>query len=46
VIGGHLDRATVFTTLELFMAEIKGPEIVKHKDGIAGGIQIKLPIGK
>jgi predicted DNA-binding protein with PD1-like motif len=45
VIGGHLDRAIVYTTLELFLAEIKGSDVAKHKDQVAGGIQIKLPIG-
>lgn len=46
VIGGHLDRAIVYTTLELFLAEIKGCDVAKHKDEVAGGIQIKLPIGR
>ena len=46
VIGGHLDRATVYTTLELFLAEIRDCDVVKHKDEVAGGIQIKLPIGE
>lgn len=46
VIGGHLDRATVYTTLELFLAEIRDCDVVKNKDEVAGGIQIKLPIGE
>jgi predicted DNA-binding protein with PD1-like motif len=46
VIGGHLDRAIVYTTLELFLAEVKGCDVAKHRDEISGGIQIKLPIGK
>ncbi len=45
VIGGHLDRATVYTTIELFLAEIRSCSAVKHRDEVAGGIQIKLPIG-
>ncbi|MBS7650712.1 MAG: DNA-binding protein [Candidatus Bathyarchaeia archaeon] len=44
VVGGHLERATVYTTLELFLAEIKGCNVEKRDDKIAGGIQIKLPI--
>jgi predicted DNA-binding protein with PD1-like motif len=44
VIGGHLDKATVYTTLELFLAEIRDCDVVKNKDEAAGGIQIKLPI--
>ncbi len=46
VIGGHLDRAIVYTTLELFLAEIRGCDVMKHKDEVSGGIQIRLPIGK
>jgi len=46
VIGGHLDKATVYTTLELFLAEIRDCDVVKNKDQVAGGIQIKLPIGE
>ncbi len=46
VIGGHLDKAIVYTTLELFLAEIKGCDLVKSEDEVSGGIQIKLPIGK
>lgn len=45
VVGGHLDRATVYTTIELFLAEIKGSQVMKIDDEVAGGIQIKLPIG-
>jgi predicted DNA-binding protein with PD1-like motif len=45
ILGGHLDRAIVYTTLELFLAEIKESEVEKEPDKIAGGIQIKLPIG-
>lgn len=45
IIGGHLDRATVYTTLELFLAEIKESEVEKEPDSDAGGIQIKLPLG-
>ncbi|MBS7625950.1 DNA-binding protein [Candidatus Bathyarchaeota archaeon] len=44
VVGGHLERATVYTTLELFLAEIKGCNVEKQDDKIAGGVQIKLPI--
>ena len=46
VIGGHLDRAIVYTTLELFLAEIKGCDVAKRNDEVAGGIQIELPIGR
>ena len=46
VIGGHLDRGIVYTTLELFLAEIRGCNVEKSKDDLAGGIQIKLPIEK
>jgi predicted DNA-binding protein with PD1-like motif len=45
ILGGHLDRAIVYTTLELFLAEIKESKVEKESDNIAGGIQIKLPIG-
>ena len=45
ILGGHLDRAIVYTTLELFLAEIKESKVEKEPDNIAGGIQIKLPIG-
>ena len=45
VIGGHLDRAIVYTTLELFLAEIKGCDLVKNEDEVSGGLQIKLPMG-
>jgi len=45
VVGGHLDRATVYTTIELFLAEIKGSQVMKIDDEVAGGTQIKLPIG-
>ena len=45
ILGGHLDRAIVYTTLELFLAEIKESKVEKGPDKIAGGIQIKLPIG-
>jgi len=44
VVGGHLEKATVYTTLELFLAEIKGCNVEKQNDKIAGGVQIKLPI--
>lgn len=45
ILGGHLDRAIVYTTLELFLAEIRESKVEKEPDKIAGGIQIKLPIG-
>ena len=45
ILGGHLDRAIVYTTLELFLAEIRESKVQKEPDKIAGGIQIKLPIG-
>jgi hypothetical protein len=45
ILGGHLDRAIVYTTLELFLAEIRKSKVEKESDTIAGGIQIKLPIG-
>ena len=45
ILGGHLDRAIVYTTLELFLAEIKESKVEKEPNNIAGGIQIKLPIG-
>ena len=45
ILVGQLDRATVYTTLELFLAEIKESEVEKEPDICAGGIQIKLPIG-
>ncbi len=45
ILGGHLDRAIVYTTLELFLAEIKESDVEKEPDSTAGGIQIKLPLG-
>lgn len=45
VMGGHLETATVYTTIELLLAEIQKSNVVKHKDGTSGGMQIKLPIG-
>jgi hypothetical protein len=45
ILGGHLDRAIVYTTLELFLAEIRDSKVEKEPDKIAGGIQIRLPIG-
>jgi predicted DNA-binding protein with PD1-like motif len=45
VVGGHLDRATVYTTIELFLAEVRGSQVFKTDDANAGGIQISLPIG-
>ncbi|MEM4250678.1 MAG: DNA-binding protein, partial [Candidatus Bathyarchaeia archaeon] len=45
VVGGHLDRATVYTTIELFLAEVRGSRVFKADDLGAGGIQISLPIG-
>ncbi|WP_455278321.1 PPC domain-containing DNA-binding protein [[Eubacterium] cellulosolvens] len=44
ILGGHLDRAIVYTTLELFLAEIRNSKVEKEPDKIAGGIQIRLPI--
>jgi predicted DNA-binding protein with PD1-like motif len=45
VIGGHLETATVYTTIELLLAEIQKSSVVKQKDKTSGGMQIKLPIG-
>jgi hypothetical protein len=45
VMGGHLETATVYTTIELLLAEIQKSNVVKHKDRTSGGMQIKLPIG-
>ena len=45
VIGGHLETATVYTTIELLLAEIQKSDVVKQKDKTSGGMQIKLPIG-
>jgi predicted DNA-binding protein with PD1-like motif len=44
-MGGHLETATVYTTIELLLAEIQKSNVVKHKDRTSGGMQIKLPIG-
>ena len=46
VIGGHLETATVYTTIELILAEIRKSNVIKCKDTVSGGKQIKLPIGK
>ncbi|MGQ9542651.1 MAG: hypothetical protein ACUVTM_00975 [Candidatus Bathyarchaeia archaeon] len=40
-----MERATVYTTLKLFLAEIKGCNVEKEADEVDGGIQIKVPIG-
>ena len=44
VIGGHLETGIVYTTIELFLAEVRESSVVKLDDKIAGGQQIKLPI--
>ncbi|WP_455277402.1 PPC domain-containing DNA-binding protein [[Eubacterium] cellulosolvens] len=44
VIGGHLETAIVYTTIELFLAEVRQSTVEKQDDEIAGGQQIRLPI--
>lgn len=44
VTGGHLRKATVFTTVELFLARIKGSKAVKKKSVVSGLTELRADL--
>jgi len=43
VIGGHFVDGEVYTTVELFLARLDQCHLVKAKDAVAGGFQLRFP---
>lgn len=44
VTGGHMRKATVFTTVELFLARIKGSQAVKKKSVVSGLTELRTDL--
>ncbi len=44
VTGGHLRKATVFTTVELFLARIKGSKAVKKKSPVSALTELRADL--
>lgn len=44
VTGGHMRKATVFTTVELFLARIKGSRAVKQKSVVSGLTELRADL--
>jgi predicted DNA-binding protein with PD1-like motif len=43
VIGGHFVDGEVYTAVELFLAPLDQCRLVKGKDAVAGGFQLRIP---
>ncbi len=44
LFGGHLFKATVFTTTELFLAKVKGSQVKKKQSGVTGLTEMRNDI--